>query len=89
MLYSVEIGKNIVTIREARGITQKELAARAGMSVSRLRDVEHGRANSCINILVRIAAALSVHPLSLFLLSLSQEEIQEILREIQEFELLF
>ena len=39
MLYSVEIGKNVLILRGRRGLSQEELADRAGISVSRLRDI--------------------------------------------------
>ena len=34
MLYSVEIGKNVLILRGGRGLSQEELADRAGISVS-------------------------------------------------------
>ena len=50
MLYSVEIGKNVLILRGGRGLSQEELADRAGISVSRLRDIEHGYANASIDV---------------------------------------
>ena len=45
MLNYVEIGQNIVTLRKERGIKQEQLALDSGVSVSFLRDIEHGRVN--------------------------------------------
>lgn len=73
MLYSYEIGKNIVLIRKTKHITQKQLADRAGISSSYLREVEHGRVNSSLNMLEHIADALNVHPLLLLLLSANRK----------------
>lgn len=73
MLYSYEIGKNIVLIRKTKHITQKQLADRAGISSSYLREMEHGRANSSPNMLERIADALNTHPLLLLLLSANRK----------------
>ena len=58
MLYSVEIGKNVLILRGGRGLSQEELADRAGISVSRLRDIEHGYANASIDVLESVAVAL-------------------------------
>ena len=58
MLYSVEIGKNVLVLRGGRGLSQEELADRAGISVSRLRDIEHGYANASIDVLESVAVAL-------------------------------
>ena len=84
MLYSVEIGMNIVKIRKEQKMSQEELAFRAKISVSRLRDIEHGKANTSIDTLESIAKALSVELLTLFLYSFDDAEIRSIHRQPQE-----
>ena len=73
MLYSVEIGKNVLILRGGRGLSQEELADRAGISVSRLRDIEHGYANASIDVLESVAVALDTELPTPFLLSLEEE----------------
>ena len=41
MTNAAEIGRNIVLLRKAKNISQEQLALRAEMSVSFLRDIEH------------------------------------------------
>lgn len=81
MLYSVEIGKNIVKLRCSRGITQEDLACGAGISVSRLRDIEHGYANPSLDILESIAVELRVPLPALFLLSMEDKNIWKMIQE--------
>jgi transcriptional regulator with XRE-family HTH domain len=59
MLDYREIGKNIVSLRKMKSLTQEDLAFEADMSVSFLRDVEHGRTNLSLDSLNRIAPALN------------------------------
>ena len=80
MLYSVEIGKNVLILRGGRGLSQEELADRAGISVSRLRDIEHGYANASIDVLESVAVALDTELPTLFLLSLEEEQVLDMLR---------
>ena len=84
MLYSVEISMNIVKIRKEQKMSQEELAFRAKISVSRLRDIEHGKANPSIDTLESVAKALSVELLTLFLYSIDDAEIRRIHRQSQE-----
>lgn len=80
MLYSVEIEKNVLILRGGRGLSQEELADRAGISVSRLRDIEHGYANASIDVLESVAVALDTELPTLFLLSLEEEQVLDMLR---------
>ena len=56
----VEIGGNILSLRQSRGLTQEQLAQKTGMSVSYLRMIEKGQANPTIKTLSRLADALNV-----------------------------
>ena len=60
MLNYVEIGQNIVTLRKERGIKQEQLALDSGVSVSFLRDIEHGRVNVSLDTLEKLAVILVV-----------------------------
>jgi len=50
----------IKSLRKARGITQKELALKADVSLSYLKAVEAGRKNPSIKTLARFANSLDL-----------------------------
>jgi transcriptional regulator with XRE-family HTH domain len=54
------IGTNIRKLRAANGLSQEELAFRAGIDRSYLSEVENGHKNLSVNLLDQIAAALGV-----------------------------
>lgn len=56
------IAQNVQTTRLARGLSQAELAARAGISMRYLREIEHGRANMRLQVIERLARALGTTP---------------------------
>lgn len=70
-----QIGTNIVLLRKERKLTQKRLAQIAKISSARLRDIEHGCANTTVSLLERIAEALEVPLLALSALTVSEEDI--------------
>ena len=53
-------GKNVRALREAAGLSQEELAFRAGMKRTYLSDLERGVRNPTVRALGRLAEALSV-----------------------------
>jgi len=55
------IGKNIAKLRQAQNLTQKELAERAGISVSYLSRIEEKLKKPHFKTLSRIAFALGVN----------------------------
>ncbi|WP_152950436.1 helix-turn-helix domain-containing protein [Brevundimonas sp. Bb-A] len=59
------LGKRVRHLRTIAGVSQEELAFRAGMKRSYLSDLERGTRNPTIRALGRIAAALDVHPVEL------------------------
>ena len=81
MVYSVEIGKNIVRFRTIMGMTQEALAFHSGVSISRLRDIEHGVANPSIDILESISLAFGIPLPILFIFSLDEKEILDMVRK--------
>lgn len=66
-------------LRKAKGISQEQLALRAEISVSRLRDIEHGRVNSSLDMLESIAKVLEVNILVLFILLWEEATVLELL----------
>jgi transcriptional regulator with XRE-family HTH domain len=61
------IGKNIRSLRESKGLSLTEAAARAGLSKSALSKIETAQISSPIATLLSIASALDVHLSQFFL----------------------
>lgn len=59
------IGANIVFQRKQKGITQQKLAAMSDISISHLRNIEHGVGNTTVELLERISRSLGMEPSSL------------------------
>lgn len=57
---------NIVPLRTDRGLSQEELAYRAGIDRSYLSEIENGQKNLGVMILEAIAGALEVEAVALF-----------------------
>jgi transcriptional regulator with XRE-family HTH domain len=55
------IGNNIKRLRAARGLSQEELAFRAGIDRSHLSEIENGYKNLGVLMLDTLAAALDVN----------------------------
>jgi transcriptional regulator with XRE-family HTH domain len=55
-------GKNVRALRDEAGLSQEELAFRAGMKRTYLSDLERGTRNPNVRSLGRLAAALGVPP---------------------------
>jgi transcriptional regulator with XRE-family HTH domain len=54
------VGERIARLRELRGLTQAELATKAGMFRETLADIERGASQPKLETLMRLAAALRV-----------------------------
>ena len=52
------IGRNIVKKRKQKNMTQQSLASKSGLSISQLRQIEHGTANITLDVLQRISLGL-------------------------------
>jgi len=61
----VLLGRNIRACREARGLTQEQLALDAGMKRSYVSELERGLRNPTVRALGRLALALETDPASL------------------------
>jgi transcriptional regulator with XRE-family HTH domain len=57
-----KIGKQLSKIRKIRGLTQKQLADKIGVSRSTIADYEHGKNRIYDLMILRIAIALNVTP---------------------------
>ena len=60
------VGKNVKQLRSQRGLSQEGLAELAGNTWKHIGQVERGEVNVTVDILTRIAAALSVPSGELF-----------------------
>lgn len=60
------LARNVRRLREAKALSQGELAADAGIYQELISRIENGAANPELDTLGRIAAALGVHPRDLF-----------------------
>lgn len=54
------IGVRVRTVREARGLTQKELAQRVGITQGALSNYERGKRDMAVSTVIAIAEALDV-----------------------------
>lgn len=60
------VGKNIQRIRESKGISQQELAAKCNFEKSNMSRLEAGRVNPTLSTLEKVAKALDVSLAELF-----------------------
>ena len=58
----LKIGYNVRTIRNQRGISQKELARRVGVSQVHISSIERGKRRASIPVLLKIMEALKCSP---------------------------
>jgi len=58
----VHIGENLRRLRERRYLTQRELAARAGVSADTIVKLEQNRWEPRLRTIKKLAEALEVHP---------------------------
>ena len=56
------LAKNVRRLRQAKGLSQDDLAADAGLFQKTISGIENGRSNPELDTLGKIAAALGVHP---------------------------
>jgi transcriptional regulator with XRE-family HTH domain len=56
---SSNLGANVRSLREERGLTQRQLAEVSGIPRPTLAHIESGEANPTLHVLVKLAAALS------------------------------
>lgn len=61
-----QFGRRVRALRERLGLSQEALAAQAGIHRTYMGGIERGERNICLRNIVRLAAALGVHPRELF-----------------------
>ena len=76
-----QVGKNILLLRKAKGLSQKKLAEMSCVSATRLRDIEHGCANVSIALLERIANSLEISLPALGSLGLSDGQVLDMIHK--------
>jgi transcriptional regulator with XRE-family HTH domain len=59
------VGGNVRTIRQAKGMTQEQLAEQSGFSQQYISDLERGRRNPTVVTLYELAQALGSTPVDL------------------------
>ena len=73
----MNLGEAIKTIRRSRGILQKELAERIGISANALVSIEHDNSFPTKETIEKICAALDIPRSYLLLSCLEEEDIPE------------
>src|SRR5512145_2131678 len=63
---SVNVGKRLSELREARNISMRALAARSGLSANALSMIERGKASPSVSTLYKLADALGISITSFF-----------------------
>ena len=61
------VGRNVRAIRQARGMTQEQLAEKSGFSQQYISDLERGRRNPTVVTLHDLAQALGSTPIELIM----------------------
>lgn len=59
------VGRNVRAVRQARGMTQEQLAEKSGFSQQYISDLERGRRNPTVVSLYELAEALGSTPVQL------------------------
>ncbi len=77
VLESYAIGNKLLAIRKRMGMTQAEVAEKAGMSDRTYADIERGTVNMRVSSLLRICAVLHITPNEILTEDVPGEEIQE------------
>ena len=83
------IGKRIAEIRQAKGLSIRQLADLCGVSAQNITKIEHGRYNVSIDILGKICDALGYHvdiKQNMDEVVVTKEEIEELREKVREIE---
>ncbi len=65
MDWRATVGRNVRRLRQAKGLTQEQLAFEAKLDLTYVGGIERGRRNPSLEVLVRLAGALDVAPAAL------------------------
>ena len=83
------IGKRIAEIRQAKGLSIRQLADDSGVNFANIYKIENGKYNVSIDILGKICGALGCHvdiKPNLGEIIVTKEEIEELREKIREIE---
>lgn len=80
----LQVCRSIALLRKEAGITQKELAQKAKISTARLREIEHGCANTTVKRMLRIAQSFGMSLAMLSSINMSDEALMDLVREARE-----
>jgi transcriptional regulator with XRE-family HTH domain len=72
------MGKQIKTLRQARGMSQEELSEKVSINSKYLSAIERGKANPTLDVLTRLADALRVGVPDLFNYELEPKELAQL-----------
>jgi transcriptional regulator with XRE-family HTH domain len=75
---------NLARIREARGLTQSQLAEAIGANQATISKIEKGRGNPTLDMIQRIAAALKIHPSELFSRGALEQRVLDALGQLRD-----
>lgn len=56
------VGRNVRQLRQAKGLTQEQLAFDADLDLTYVGGIERGKRNPSLLVMVRLSAALGVTP---------------------------
>jgi len=62
MDWKAHVGSRVREFRQARGLTQEQLALESEIDLTYLGGIERGRRNPSLMVMVRISGVLKVHP---------------------------
>lgn len=75
---------NLARIREARGLSQNQLADMIGANQATISKIESGAGNPTLSMINRIAKALAVEPHQLFSMTRLQQRVLDAISQIDD-----
>lgn len=78
---ALQVCRNIVLLRKEEGLSQKQLACMSNVSVSHLRNIEHGCANVTVKRLASIAEAFGMSLTELTWHSIPEAELLDLVEQ--------
>ena len=63
--YSIWLGESVYRNRKRQGMTQAQLAEKAGVTEQTIRKIEHGEGNPQLDVLCSLITALDIDPMEI------------------------
>lgn len=79
---TAEFGRSLRELRKARGLSQEELADRAGIHPKFLGEIERAQSDLKLRSIIKIASGLGLSPADFFSLCFSKENLSPEGREV-------